>query len=163
MKSHTVVVFIVLLGLSLGSSAPHAADPPEPLWTPGFATPPAPGDQAIPQPMPSRKLRANEDPAEQTKLRYVAESTAAYSRGNVRDRGNEIDCFAGDHPPMFTIIAHGPAGIGPASPGGRLVSLATRRGAAEKCSGRGAACVVVHPPNGGLSPQRAGVGRPAPR
>lgn len=110
----------------------HAADPPEPLWTSGFATPPAPGDQAVPLPMPSRKLRANEDPAEQTKLRYMAESTAAYSRVDGRDGGNGIDCFPGDHPPVLDVIAHGPASLGPASPGGRLVSLATRRGAAEK-------------------------------
>ena len=132
LRSYTVVVLIVLLGLSLGSSSPHAADPPERLWTSGFATPPAPGDQAVPQPMPSRKLRANEDPAEQTKLRYMAESTAAYSRVDGRDGGNGIDCFPGDHPPVLNVIAHGPASLGPASPGGRLVSLATRRGAAEK-------------------------------
>lgn len=163
MKSHPVGVLIFLIGLALGSSSPRAADQLEPLWAYGFATPPALGDKAVRQAMPSRKLRPNEDPDEQTDLRHVAGSTAADPRVDVRDGGDLIDRFPGDHRPMLNVIAHGPASPGPASRvgGGRLVALANRQGVAGKCSGHGATCGLFHPANGMLLQRRACVGSPS--
>src|SRR6476660_9271292 len=51
----------------------------EPLWAYGFERPPKPGEVAAPQAPPSRKLRAGQDPAEETRSRHVEGSTAAYS------------------------------------------------------------------------------------
>lgn len=118
MKSHPVGVLIFLIGLALGSSSPRAADQLEPLWAHGFATPPALGDKAVRQAMPSRKLRPNEDPDGQTDLRHVAGSTAADPRVDVRDGGNLIDRFPGDHRPMLNVIAHGPGQSRACVPGG---------------------------------------------
>src|SRR5438093_2452576 len=63
----------------------------EPLWAYGFDTPPAPGEKARPQTPPNRNLRPNEDPAEQTRLRHLEGSDAAYSLVDVRDGQNVID------------------------------------------------------------------------
>ena len=82
----------------------------EPLWAYGFETPAKPGDTATPQAPPTRNLRPNEDPAEQTRLRTVRGSRATYSLVDVRDGHNVIDWFPGDHPsPMPDIIKTGPA------------------------------------------------------
>jgi len=82
----------------------------EPLWAYGFETPAKPGDTATPQAPPTRNLRPNEDPTEQTRLRSVRGSRATYSLVDVRDGHNVIDWFPGDHPsPMPDIIKHGPA------------------------------------------------------
>src|SRR5947207_1743926 len=70
----------------------------EPLWAYGFDAPPAPGDKAAPQGAPSRNLRPNEDPAEQTRPRHAAGSRATYSLVDVRDGHNVIDWFPADHP-----------------------------------------------------------------
>lgn len=115
------------------SSVPIAYDR-EPLWAYGFDTPPKPTDRAAPQNPPSRKLRANEDTADQTRLRRVNGSGAAYSLVDVRDGSNVIDWFPGDHPsPMPDIIAHGPALAG-----------ALKRG-----------CGSCHLPNGQGRPENA--------
>ena len=82
----------------------------EPLWAYGFDRPPQPGDKAQPQNPPSRNLRPNEDPEDQTRLRKLAGSKASYSLVDVRDGSNVIDWFPGDHPPMPQVIARGPAG-----------------------------------------------------
>jgi len=50
----------------------------EPLWAYGFETPPKPGDKAQPQAPPTRNLRPNQDPAEQTRPRRVEGSGATY-------------------------------------------------------------------------------------
>jgi cytochrome c553 len=85
----------------------------EPLWAYGFETVRQPGEEAAPQNPPSRRLRPNEDPAEQTKPRTVAASKATYSLVDVRDSSNVVDWFPGDHPsPLPDIIAHGPASLG---------------------------------------------------
>ena len=84
----------------------------EPLFAYGFTTPAAPGDKALPQVPPSRDLRPEEDPAEQTRLRRVEGSGASYSRVDIRDGSNVIDWFPGDHPPMPDIIKHGPVRSG---------------------------------------------------
>jgi cytochrome c553 len=112
----------------------------EPLWAYGFETPPAPGDKALPQAPPTRNLRPNQDPAEQTRLRHLDGSNATYSLVDVRDGQNVIDWFPGDHPPMPNVVAHGPA---------RLAK--TTRG-----------CGSCHLPNGKGRPENAGVaGLPA--
>jgi cytochrome c553 len=84
----------------------------EPLWAYGFDTRPRPGEKAAPQAPPTRNLRPNEDPAEQTKPRHVDGSRATYSLVDVRDGQNVIDWFPGDHPPMPNVVAHGPATLG---------------------------------------------------
>ena len=85
----------------------------EPLWAYGFSTIRQPGEEAAPQDPPSRRIRPDEDPNEQTRLRTVPGSTATYSLVDVRDGANVIDWFPGDHPsPLPAIIAHGPEGMG---------------------------------------------------
>ncbi|MCX6952677.1 MAG: cytochrome C-binding protein [Verrucomicrobia bacterium] len=122
----------VAAGIAWGAAGEaHAAPQPEPLWAYGVSTPPKPGDKAVPQTPPSRKLRANEDPAEQTKLRHVAGSTAAYSRVDVRDGSNVIDWFPGDHPPMTNLMRHGPASLGAPSRGCASCHLQNGKGRPE--------------------------------
>ena len=86
----------------------------EPLWAYGFDTLAKAGDKAAPQAAPTRNLRPNEDPAEQTRPRRVPGSRATYSLVDVRDGGNVIDWFPGDHPtPMPRVVKNGPAaGVG---------------------------------------------------
>ena len=84
----------------------------EPLWAYGFLEPPKPGEKAQPQAPPTRNLRPNQDPGEQTKPRRVNGSSASYSLVDVRDGQNVIDWFPGDHPPMPNVVAHGPAKLG---------------------------------------------------
>jgi cytochrome c553 len=86
----------------------------EPLWAYGFETPAKRGDTFVPQVAPTRNLRPNEDPAEQTRPRRAAGSRATYSLVDVRDGHNVIDWFPRDHPtPMPPVIEHGPAaGVG---------------------------------------------------
>jgi cytochrome c553 len=84
----------------------------EPLWAYGFIEPPKPGEKAQPQAPPTRNLRPNQDPGEQTKPRRVNGSSASYSLVDVRDGQNVIDWFPGDHPPMPNVVAHGPAKLG---------------------------------------------------
>ena len=105
----------------------------EPLLAYGFETPAKAGDTAVPQIPPSRNLRPNEDPAEQTRPRRVAGSRATYSLVDVRDGQNVIDWFPGDHPEMPEIIVRGPAAL-----------TTTRRG-----------CGSCHLPNGKGRPENA--------
>ena len=104
---------------------------PEPLWAYGFTTAPAPGDTFKPQGPPTRKLRPNEDPVEQTKPRQAIGSQASYSLVDVRDLGHVIDWFPGDHPPMTPIIFHGPASLGEESKGCGSCHLPNGRGRPE--------------------------------
>jgi len=115
-----------------GVAAPIRFDR-EPLWAYGFDTPAKPGDKAPAQAPPSRNLRPNEDPAEQTRARRAAGSRAQYSLVDVRDGQNVIDWFPRDHPPMPDIIARGPAAL-----------TTTRRG-----------CGSCHLPNGKGRPENA--------
>jgi cytochrome c553 len=108
----------------------------EPLWAYGFDKPPAPGEKAQPQAPPTRNLRPNEDPEEQTRLRRLEGSTATYSLVDVRDGSNVIDWFPNDHPAMLSIIQRGPA-------------------AGKGNTGRG--CGSCHLPNGKGRPENAGV------
>ena len=103
----------------------------EPAWAYGWATPPKTGDTAAPVAPPSRALRPNEDPAEQTKPRHVAGSTATYSLVDVRDGGHVIDWFPGDHPPMPDVIKRGPAGMGEVTRGCASCHLPNGKGRPE--------------------------------
>lgn len=94
---------------------PEPAKPPidfdrEPLWAYGFETVAKAGDTAVPQVAPTRNLRPNEDPEEQTRARRARGSRASYSLVDVRDGHNVIDWFPQDHPlPMPPLIKNGPA------------------------------------------------------
>jgi cytochrome c553 len=103
----------------------------EPLWAYGFDKPPAPVDTAIPQPPPTRALRPGEDSAEQTRLRRLDGSRAAYSLVDIRDGHNVIDWFPEDHPPMPPVVAHGPATVGERSRGCGYCHLPNGRGRPE--------------------------------
>ncbi len=116
---------------TFGTPPARAAGVPEPLWAYGFPTPPAPGDTAKPQGTPSRKLRPNQDPAEQLKPMSVEGSTASYSRVDIRDGSHVIDWFPGDHPPMIPIIYHGPASLGDATWGCGSCHLPNGKGRPE--------------------------------
>lgn len=117
-------------------SAPPIAYESEPLWAYGFPTPPKAGDVAVPQALPTRELRTNEDAAEQLRRRRVAGSRAEYSLVEIRDPQQVADWFPGDHPEMPPIIARGPASL-----------AETRRG-----------CGFCHLPNGRGRPENAPVG-----
>jgi hypothetical protein len=67
--------FVGVLCAAIGVSFVHAQNEQEPLWAYGFATPPKPGDKAAPQAPPTRNLRPNEDPAEQTRPQHVEGSS----------------------------------------------------------------------------------------
>ena len=105
----------------------------QPLWAYGFLEPPAAGEKAAPQQPPTRNLRPNEDPEEQTKPRQLPGSSATYSLVDVRDGSNVIDWYPEDHPSMPDIIKYGPAKAG-----------AIRRG-----------CGSCHLPNGLGRPENA--------
>jgi cytochrome c553 len=125
-----------ILGLACFAAAAgvvRAAAGPEPLWAYGYLTQPAPDAKPGPQTPPptSRKLRANEAPEEQTRMRTVEGSLATYSRVDIRDGGNVADWFPGDHPPMPHVIAHGPAKLGTTSWGCALCHLPTGKGRPE--------------------------------
>ena len=110
----------------------------EPLWAYGFDTRPAPGEKALPQTPPTRNLRPNEDPVEQTRRRHLDGSRAIYSLVDVRDGQNVIDWFPGDHPPMPNVVAHGPAaGLGNTARGCGSCHLPNGKGRPEMPRRRG--------------------------
>jgi cytochrome c553 len=137
MKQRAHVPFLLGVCASVvgGASFVQAqTNEPEPLWAWAYSTPPKPGDKAVPQAAPTRDLRPNEDPEEQTKPRKVEGSSATYSLVDVRDGHDVIDWFPGDHPPMPDIIRHGPASL---------------------MAERGRACGSCHLPNGKGRPENA--------
>ena len=85
MKQHVRLVLCVvgagyLVVAASSIQAQVKPEPPlleEPLWAYAWSTQPKPGDKAIPQAVPTRALRPNEDPQEQTKPRTVPGSAAA--------------------------------------------------------------------------------------
>jgi cytochrome c553 len=106
----------------------------EPLWAYGFDKPPAPGEKALPQAPPSRNLRPNEDPVEQTRPRHLEGSSATFSLVDIRDGQNVIDWFPGEHPSMPTVVAHGPARLGAATRGCASCHLPTGKGRPENAA-----------------------------
>jgi cytochrome c553 len=117
-----------------GVNAPAIQFDREPLWAYGFDTPPKPGDKAAPQAPPSRNLRPNQDAGEQTRPRHLEGSSATYSLVDIRDGQNVIDWFPGDHPPMPSIIAHGPARLGNKTRGCGSCHLPNGRGRPENAA-----------------------------
>lgn len=103
----------------------------EPLWAYGFDTRPAPGDKALPQNPPTRNLRSNEDPVEQTRARHLEGSNATYSLVDVRDGQNVIDWFPNDHPPMPNVVKHGPTALGKVTRGCGSCHLPNGKGRPE--------------------------------
>jgi cytochrome c553 len=103
----------------------------EPLWAYGFDRPPAPGEKARPQNPPTRNLRPDQDPVEQTRPRHLEGSNATYSLVDVRDGQNVIDWFPADHPPMPNVVAHGPARLGKATRGCGSCHLPNGKGRPE--------------------------------
>ena len=89
----------------------------QPLWAYGFLEAPKPGEKAAPQAVPTRNLRPNEDPAEQTRSRQLPDSPASFSLVDIRDGSNVADWYPQDHPAMPDIIRLGPAKAGPARRG----------------------------------------------
>ena len=89
----------------------------QPLWAYGFLEAPKPGEKAAPQAVPTRNLRPNEDPAEQTRSRQLPDSSASYSLVDIRDGSKVADWYPQDHPAMPDIIRLGPAKAGPARRG----------------------------------------------
>ena len=142
--NHRVRLILCVVGaghVALTASSIRAQVEPEPLWAYAWSTQPKPGDKAIPQAPPTRNLRPNEDPQEQTKPRTVPGSAATYSLVDVRDGHNVIDWFPGDHPPMTPIIKNGPASL---------------------MAERGRGCGSCHLPNGKGRPENAPpAGQPA--
>jgi cytochrome c553 len=136
MKQHVGLALCVVGAAyaAVAASSIQAQVEPEPLWAYAWSTPPQPGDKPAPANTPTRNLRPNEDPQEQTKPRNVDGSSAAYSFVDIRDGHNVIDWFPGDHPPMSAIMKNGPA------------SLMAQRG-------RG--CAMCHLPNGKGRPENA--------
>jgi cytochrome c553 len=126
-----VVLSLRCVALMAGTS--RATRGPEPIWAYGFPAPPSPADEARPPlPLPHlRNLRADEPVEEQTRIRKVEGSLAAYSRVDVRDGGNVADWFPGDHPPMPNVIAHGPASQGRNAWGCAYCHLPTGKGRPE--------------------------------
>jgi cytochrome c553 len=111
-----------------------------PLWAYGFVKPAAPGEKATLPGPPTHALRANEDPAEQTRPRHIAGSDATFSLVEIRNGHEVADWFPGDHPPLTPIMKHGPAALGDAAFG----------------------CAFCHMPNGKGRPENAPVaGLPA--
>lgn len=117
--------------VAVGASSILAQVEPEPLWAYAWSTQPKPGDKANPQVPPTRNLRPNEDPQEQTKPRKVDGSSATYSLVDVRDGHNVIDWFPGDHPAMTPIIKNGPAGLGESARGCGSCHLPNGKGRPE--------------------------------
>lgn len=106
----------------------------EPLWAYGFEQPAQPGEKAAPQAPPTRNLRPNQDAEEQTRVRRLDGSQAAYSLVDVRDGQNVIDWFPGDHPPMPKVIAHGPAALGKTTRGCGSCHLPSGKGRPENAA-----------------------------
>ncbi len=132
-KRTTLNVIIGLGCAALGASAVRASGGPEPLWAYGFLAPPAPGEKPDSQRVrhSTRELLATEASEEQTRLRHVAGSLAAYSRIDIRDGGNVADWFPDDHPPMSNVMVHGPKKLGKASWGCAYCHLPTGKGRPE--------------------------------
>lgn len=137
-----VAVAPILPDTSAPAPAPNANTTPirfenEPLWAYGFDRPPAPGEKAAPQAPPSRKLRSDQDPFEQTRPRRLEGSPASYSLVDIRDGQNVVDWFPRDHPAMPDVVAHGPARLGQATRGCASCHLPNGKGRPENAAPAG--------------------------
>src|SRR6202051_2941281 len=75
-------------------------------------------------------------PTDDADVKQIPGSTQSFTMKQIRDTGNPVDWFPGDHPQMPTIVAH------------------RRSPNANPCIGR---CVLCHYPNGKGRPENAGV------
>lgn len=133
-RSESTEIVATALPRAASPAGPKPATPKfadEPLWAYGVVTVAKATDVADPVPVPGRRVRPNEDPAEQTKLRNVAGSTATYSAMDVRDSGHVIDWFPGDHPPMPEVVKRGPVGMGEVTRGCGSCHLPNGKGRPE--------------------------------
>lgn len=123
-----VLVLALLLVPAIGAEPPQqekATDPPPP-WAYGFASsavPPASAPPAAPTAPPAQ---------DDGTLRHLAGSTSAFTLTQIVDDFGPADWYAGDHPQMPDIVAHG-----------------------RKPDVR--ACALCHYPNGKGRPENAGV------
>jgi cytochrome c553 len=106
----------------------------EPLWAYGFDTPAKPGEKAAPQVPPNRNPRPDLPAEEQTRLRRIEGSAAAYSLVDVRDGQNVIDWFPSDHPKMPNVVAHGPVALGKNTRGCGSCHLPSGKGRPENAA-----------------------------
>ncbi|PYR38886.1 MAG: hypothetical protein DMF89_00320 [Acidobacteria bacterium] len=106
----------------------------EPLWAYGFDAPAKPGEKAAPQVPPNRNLRPDQPTEEQTRLRRIEGSVAAYSLVDVRDGQNVIDWFPTDHPKMPNVVAHGPVALGKNTRGCGSCHLPSGKGRPENAA-----------------------------
>jgi cytochrome c553 len=143
------VLFALILGLAcaaVGAGAARAAGAPEPLWAYGYLTPPPLGAKPRSQVVrpSSRSLDKTKSAEEQTRLRHVEGSLAAYSEIDIGDGGTVADWFPGDHPPMTNVMLHGPASLGKASWGCAYCHLPTGKGRPENApvAGQSAAYIL---------------------
>jgi cytochrome c553 len=111
----------------------------EPLWAWGRTEPPRAGDKAAPQPAPTgRRLRPNEDPEAQQRMRHLDGSSAEYSLVDIRDAVNVVDWFPQDHPnPIPDVVKHGPAALGEQRRACGSCHLADGKGRPENASPAG--------------------------
>lgn len=117
----------------IGRSTPPASG--EPLWAYGFNTPPQPGAHAATAGPPTHAPVARQPLAPQLELHRIAGSPAAFSLVDARDGHNVVDWFPDEHPPLSSLLMHGPASMGP----------------------NGYACAYCHLPNGRGKPENANV------
>jgi cytochrome c553 len=131
---NVIVAAGILASIAIGTTFVHAGarGAGEPLWAYGFVTPPPPGQKVVLQGAPAgRVIRPNEDRIEQTRLRRIEGSSAAYSLVDIRDGQNVIDWFPGDHAPMPDVVKHGPAHFGKLKRGCASCHLANGKGRPE--------------------------------
>jgi cytochrome c553 len=125
-------VMALFSAAAIAAPLPQAQQPqdqnaaPHPLaWA--YAVPPAP----LPPP----------PPVDETAVKQIPGSTQSFTMKQIRDTGNPVDWFPGDHPPMPSIVAH------------------RRSPTANPWIG---SCGLCHYPNGKGRPENAGVaGLPA--
>lgn len=124
---------LLLICAGLWAQDARASGEGEPLWAYGYSTPPLPGDRQRSQTPPptSRKLSPTRPADEQTRLRSVPGCRAAYSEVDINDGGNVADWFPGDHPPMSSVLVHGPSKLAPTSWGCAYCHLPTGKGRPE--------------------------------
>jgi cytochrome c553 len=121
----------------IGAPEPAATNPDltgEPLWAYGFDAPAKQGEKAAPQVPPNRNLRPDQPAEEQTRLRRIEGSAAAYSLVDVRDGQNVIDWFPTDHPKMPNVVAHGPVALGKSTRGCGSCHLPSGKGRPENAA-----------------------------
>ena len=128
--------FLASLAVMALFSAAAIAAPPQQAQDQKAAPNPLAWAYAVPEaPLPPPP------PVDEAAVRQIPGSTQSFTMKQIRDTGNPVDWFPGDHPPMPTIVAH------------------RRSPTANPWIG---SCGLCHYPNGKGRPENAGVaGLPA--